>query len=106
LNLTSPAQVTFTATANPAPSQPTAGFDCTASPNDPENSQHSDPDMIVWQNGSIVQLGFSCEPNTEITDPANLSAGDFVIDLNEYRHEDPNSSAAYAEQVCFDVSAN
>lgn len=106
LNLAAPAQVTFSATANPAPSQPSNGFDCTADPNDPENSQHSDPDLIVWQNGNFVLWGVSCEPNGEITTPSNLSAGDYVIDFSEFRHEDDDSPPGFPEQVCFDVSAN
>ncbi len=107
LNLSSPAQVTFTATASPAPSQPTIGFDCTASPNDPENSQHSDPDFSVWANGQLVESGFSCSPNVETTTSSELlGAGDYVIDLNEYRFEDPTSPVAFPERVCFDVTAN
>jgi len=108
LNLSSPAQVTFTANASPAPSQPSAGFDCTADPNDPENSQHSDPDFSVWGNGQLVAFGQSCLPNSETTTTSDppLSAGDYVIDLNDFRHEDPTSPATFPERVCFDVSAN
>jgi hypothetical protein len=107
LSLPSPAQVTFTVAANPAPSQPSAGFDCNANDSDPENSMHSDPDFIVWQNGSLVFWGLSCEPNNEVaTTSGSLDAGDYVIDFNEYRHQDDNSPAGFPEQVCFDVSAN
>ncbi len=107
LNLPSPAQVTFTMTANPAPSQPSAGFDCTADENDPENSEHSDPDLLVWRNGQLFVVGFSCEPNSEVTTSSGLlSAGDYVIDINEFRHEDDDSPVGFPEQVCFDVSAN
>jgi hypothetical protein len=107
LNLPSTSRVTFTATANPAPSQPSAGFDCTADPNDAENSEHSDPDLLVWRNGQLFVVGFSCEPNSEVTTSSGLlSAGDYVIDLHEFRHEDDNSPPGYPQQVCFDVSAN
>jgi len=99
--------VTFSVTANPAPSQPTANFDCTADPNDPENSEHSDPDFLVWRNGQLFVLGFSCEPNNEVASSnGSLGAGTYVIDLNDFRHEDDDSPVAYPEQVCFDVSAN
>ena len=47
LSLAVPTAVTFTMTANPAPSTPSAGFDCTADETDPENHQHSDPDLVV-----------------------------------------------------------
>lgn len=105
-NLAAEAQVSFTATANPAPSQPSNGFDCTADPNAAENSEHSDPDMLVYRNGVLVVLGFSCTPNSEVTPPAMLQAGEYVIDLNDFRHEDPDSPIGYPERVCFDVSAN
>lgn len=107
LNLSTSTQVAFSAIANPAPSQPSAGFDCTADPNDPENSQHSDPDFRVWKNGQLYVQGFSCEPNSE-TPPRTglLSAGEYLIDLNDFRHDDDDSPPGYPEQVCFDVSAN
>lgn len=107
LNLSAPTQVTFSATANPAPSPPSGGFDCTADPDDPENNEHSDPDFLVSRNGQLFIVGFSCEPNNEVaTSSGALSAGNYVIDLNEFRHEDDGSPPAFPEQVCFDVSAN
>ena len=107
LNLPAAQQVTFTMTANPEPSTPTPGFDCTADPNDPENHEHSDPDFTVWQNGSFRWFGWSCEPNTEVTTTSSaLPAGDYVIDINEFRHEDEDSPVDYPEQVCFDFTAN
>lgn len=107
LNLSAPTRVTFSATANPAPSLPTGGFDCTADPDDPENNEHSDPDFLVSRNGQLLVVGFSCEPNNEVaTSSGPLSAGNYVIDLNEFRHEDGGSPPTFPEQVCFDVSAN
>ncbi len=106
LNLAAPTSVTFTMTANPAPSPPSAGFDCTADETDPENHQHSDPDLVVWQNGNFITWGISCTPNTEVTVPINLSAGDYVIDINEFRHDDPDTVDPFPEQVCFDFTAN
>jgi hypothetical protein len=107
LNLPAAQQVTFTMTANPEPSMPTAGFDCTADPDDPENHEHSDPDFTVWQDGVFVWFGLGCEPNTEVTTTNTaLPAGDYVIDINEFRHEDEDSPAGFPEQVCFDFAAN
>ena len=107
LNLPASQQVAFTMTANPAPSTPSAGFDCTADPNDPENHEHSDPDFIVWRNGNFVWWGVSCEPNSEVTITNGvLPAGDYVIDLNEFRHDDPDTVDPFDEQVCFDFTAN
>ena len=107
LNLPSNRVVTFSMVANPEPSQPTAGFDCTADPDDPENSEHSDPDFLVWRNGQLFWVGFGCEPNSEVsTTNGLLGAGDYVIDINEFRHQDPDSPGAYPDQVCFDFTAN
>jgi hypothetical protein len=109
LNLSNPRVVTFTMTTASAdgnsPSQPTPGFDCMADPDDPENSEHSDPDFLVWQNGDFRGFGFSCEPNSEVSS-MTLNSGFSVIDINEYRHEDIESPANYPERVCFDFMAN
>jgi hypothetical protein len=35
-----------------------------------------------------------------------LPAGDYVIDINEFRHADPDTIGSFPEQVCFDFSAN
>ena len=107
MNLAAAQQVTFTMTANPAPSTPPPGFDCTVDPDDPESHTHSDPDFIVWQDGNFVWWGVSCEPNSEVTTtPGMLAAGDYVIDLNEFRHEDEDTVDPFDEQVCFDFTAN
>lgn len=105
LNLPTAATVTFTATANPAPSQPTPGFDCAADVNDPENNMHSDPDFWIWRSGQFVANALSCDPNTENV-TSFVSAGDIVIDFNDFRHADDESPSNYPEQVCFDISAN
>ncbi len=107
LNVPMSQQVTFTVAANPAPSQPSAGFDCTADDNDPENNEHSDPDILVYRDGQLFVIGFGCTPNSEVTTSGGqLAAGDYVVDLNEFRHEDDDSPGNFPEQVCFDVSAN
>lgn len=107
LSIPSDQQVTFEMTANPAPSQPSPGFDCSADENDPENSEHSDPDFLVWKEGQLFWIGYDCDPNTEMsTTNGLLAAGDYVIDINDFRHEDEDSPAGYPEQVCFDFTAN
>jgi len=105
LNLPTAQQVTFTMTANPAPSTPTPGFDCSADPDDPENHEHSDPDFLVWRNGEFQWFGLSCEPNSEVTTSGTLPAGDYVIDINEFRHEDEETVNPFDERVCFDFRA-
>ncbi len=107
LNLESNSVVTFNMTANPAPSQPSAGFDCSADPDDPENSEHADPDYLVWRGGDLYWIGFGCEPNSEVsTTDGFLGPGQYVIDINDFRHEDEDSPAGYPEQVCYDFTAN
>lgn len=106
MSLASSQQVTFTMTANPAPSMPSMGFDCTADPDDPENHEHSDPDFSVWRNGQFMWFGFGCEPNNETTTTSGaLPAGEYVIDINDFRHEDEESPGAYPDRVCFDFTA-
>jgi len=109
MNLPAAQQVTFTmATVSPpsAPNDP--NYDCVQAfiDDDPETHMHSDPDFFVWQNGSLMWVGGSCEPNIE-AGPTNgaLPAGDYIIDLNEFRHEDEDSPAGFPEQICFDFTA-
>jgi hypothetical protein len=109
MNLAAAQQVTFTVTANPAPTTPPPGFDCMADPDDPESHTHSDPDFIVWQDGNFVWWGVSCEPNSEVTTtPGALAAGEYVIDLNDFRHEDEDTidPLGNLDRVCFDFTAN
>ena len=109
MNLPAPQQVTFTVTANPAPTTPPPGFDCTVDPDDPESHTHSDPDFIVWQDGNFVWWGVSCEPNSEVTTtPGTLAAGDYVIDLNDFRHEDEETidPMGKLDRICYDFMAN
>jgi hypothetical protein len=107
LELPTTRPVTFSMTANPAPSQPSDGFDCTADEEDPENREHSDPDYLVWRDGQLYWIGFSCEPNSEVsTTNGSLLAGTYVIDINDFRHEDEESPAGYPERVCFDFRAD
>ena len=94
-------------TANPAPSQPSVGFDCSADPDDPENSEHADPDYLVWRDGDLYWIGFGCDPNSEVsTTNGFLAAGEYVIDINDFRHADEESPAGYPDRVCFDFTAN
>ncbi len=96
--------LTFTIdTVNP-PSQPSVGFDCRADPDDPENHEHSDPDIGIYQNGTFVGAGgFSCQPNSEVT-PSQVLSGRYVLDVVEFRYLDEDSPAAYPEQTCFDIT--
>jgi hypothetical protein len=108
LDVNPPSQLTFTID-NANPSTPTPGFDCTADPNDPENHEHSDPDLAIFQNGNIVWAGLSCEPNSEVTTSPVLS-GRYVLDVVEFRYLDedsppsPPDPMAFPERTCFDIT--
>lgn len=104
--MTSAAPVTITVDTVSPPTLPSAGFDCTASLTDPENSTHSDPDFQLSRNGVLVAEGLSCTPNREVTTTATLMPGRYVMDLNDARHADPatNTPGGFPQQVCFDVT--
>ena len=107
MELTAPARVTFSMLTDSPSSTPSNGFDCSADPDDPENHEHSDPDFYVYQDGNFVWFGASCEPNSEVTTTNSLlAAGDYVIDIADFRHEDDESPGNYPEQVCFDFTAS
>lgn len=92
-----------------APSQPPGGFDCDAAfqadPDDPEVHTYSDPDYGVFSNGTQVWGGYSCTPNTEDTLSNTLSAGNYLIDIRDYRFGDDKTIAGYPSEVCFTISA-
>lgn len=91
------------ATVNPD-SSPPEGFDCTsADSNDPELRKHSDPDFYLVRRGQRVLEGDSCEANSEIAS-GSLSAGDYVIDLLEFRYADKLTPSEYPGRTCFDIS--
>ena len=88
------------------PTVPSAGFDCTASLTDPENSTHSDPDFQIRRNGELVAQGLSCTPNLEQGTTGTLAPGRYVMDLNDARHTDPdtNTPGGFPQRICFDVT--
>ncbi len=94
--------LTFTVN-NDAPSTPTPGFDCSADPDDPENHQHSNPDIAIFQNGNFVFGGRSCEPNSEVT-ISPILFGRYVLDVFEFRHLDEDTPLGFPKQTCFDIT--
>ena len=75
-------------------------------PDDPNDVRdQSDPDIIVFRDGTIVAFGISGVANSETFTTQNaLQPGVHVADLQEFRFEDPQTAAGFPEQVCFDVS--
>ena len=91
----------------PAPADP--NYDCVAAfdSGDPQVHEYSDPDFTFMLGRNVFVPGWSCEPNSETPSrTGTLSAGKYRIDLNEFRHADPQSPVDYAERVCFDFLAN
>jgi K319L-like, PKD domain len=92
-----------------APSQPPGGFDCDAAfeadPDDPEVHTYSDPDYGVFLNGVQKWGGYSCTPNTEDTLTNTLVAGNYLLDIRDYRFGDDQTIDGYPSEVCFAISA-
>ena len=75
-------------------------------PDDPSNARdQSDPDIAIFRDGTIVATGFSPDANSErFQTQTVLQPGVHVADLTEFRFADPDTSADFPGQVCFDVS--
>lgn len=109
LDIPAPMQVTLQMTTLDPPSVPSSpAYDCETAPDsDPETHQHSDPDFLLARDGQLEEIGLSCEPNVEVvTSSAVLAAGMYVIDMNEFRHEDEETPGGFPERVCFEFTAN
>jgi len=108
LQLGSSRQLTYAMNTLNPPSTPAPGFDCAAAyaanPDDPAVHTHSDPDFYLWRGGSLLWVGGSCDPNAETGQTQTLSPGTYVIDLNDYRHEDEDTVGPYPDQVCFEFT--
>ena len=95
----------ITAQANPVP-PPTEDPAIPPTPEEPNPEQprdRSDPDLYIWRNGVFVTSGRSGEDDVEVVD-ATFEAGIHVIEMQEWRHEDPGAASDFPSQVCFDLS--
>lgn len=90
----------ITVTANPAPPA--------TSDTDPNVRDDSDPDVFVWQGDRRVAFGVDDvpaePPHTETVDTITLAAGDYAVELVEYRYVDENTASDFPSQVCYDVT--
>ncbi len=90
----------ITVTANPAPPA--------TSDTDPNVRDDSDPDIYVWQGDRRVAFGIDDvpvePPHTETVDTITLAAGDYAVELVEYRYVDENTASDFPSQVCYDVT--
>jgi len=103
LDINPASALTFTVDNKNPLSQPSADFDCTADINNSENHEHSDPDIVIYQNGNIISEGTSCKPNREVMTSPILS-GRYIIDIVEHRYLDDDSPNSFPEQSCFDIT--
>ncbi len=89
-------------------------------PNDPIDQ--SDPDVFFYRNGVVQNAvvggelqGLSGEANREVfTTPDFLSVGDYVMDVVEFRHRDPDTDRSsgplpedadsFPDRSCFDIT--
>ena len=72
-------------------------------PNPIQPRDRSDPDLYIWRNGIFVTSGRSPDDDVEIIDET-FAAGIYVIEMQEWRHEDENAASDFPSQVCFDLS--
>jgi hypothetical protein len=103
LKVTTSSRSTYTirAEANPIP-PPTADD---PDPDDPTLPRdRSDPDIFLWNNGSLVGLFNSGVDDVEEGVTQNLFADTYVISLQEWRYSDDDASSDFPEQICFDFS--
>jgi hypothetical protein len=95
----------LTAQANPVP-PPTNDEPIPPPPNDPGlvlPRDRSDPDLYIWRNGVFVMSGRSDADDIEVVD-GTFEEGTYVIEMQEWRHEDTGASSDFPSQVCFDLS--
>jgi hypothetical protein len=95
----------ITAQANPVP-PPTNDEPIPPPPGDPDlvlPRDRSDPDLYIWRNGVFVTSGRGDADDVEVID-GTLEEGTYVIEMQEWRHEDTGASSDFPSQVCFDLS--
>ena len=95
----------ITAQANPVP-PPTEDEPIEPTPEEPNPEQprdRSDPDLYIWKDGIFVTSGRSAADDVEVID-STFEAGIYVIEMQEWRHEDEGAASDFPPQVCFDLS--
>jgi len=95
----------ITAQANPVP-PPTDDPPIEPTPENPDPEQprdRSDPDLYIWRNGVFVTSGRSPDDDVEVID-RTFEEGTYVVEMQEWRHEDDGAASDFPPQVCFDLS--
>ena len=75
-------------------------------PDDPADpDDQSDPDVFLFLDGALVEIGGSGAENAELFTTQTLPGPDtYTAALREFRFMDENTPATFPERVCFDVS--
>jgi len=103
LKVTTSSRSTYTIKAVATPAPPPTADD--PDPDDPTLPRdRSDPDIFLWNNGSLVGLFNSGVDDVEEGVTQNLFADTYVISLQEWRYSDDDASSDFPEQICFDFS--
>lgn len=87
-------------TANPVPP---ATNDPVPTPPDVIRDR-SDPDVYIYRNGVLLAIGNSPDDDAETFTTQTLAAGNYVMDLQEWRFADEDAASDFPEQVCFDIT--
>ena len=69
----------------------------------PDVRDRSDPDLYIWRDGRFIVSGRSGIADQEIIERF-FDADTYVIEMQEWRHEDDGASNDFPDRVCFDVS--
>jgi K319L-like, PKD domain len=97
---TSTSSYNVSVVANPVPPPTT---DPTPTPPDVIRDR-SDPDVFIYRGPQLVAIGNSGDDDAETFTTNPLPAGNYVMDLQEWRYSDDDASSDFPEQVCFDVT--
>ena len=102
IDVASTSTFTITATANPVPPATT---DPAPTPPD-EIRDRSDPDLFLHRSGQWFAFSSSTsgDDDTEVFATPSLTAGSYILRLQDWRFVDEDSSSDYPTQTCFDVS--
>ena len=102
LKFTTNSTSTYNVTVVPNPVPPPT-MDPPPTPPD-ELRDRSDPDVYIYRGATLVAIGTSGDDDSETFTTNPLPAGNYVMDLQEWRYADDDASSDYPEQICFDVT--
>ena len=63
----------------------------------------SDPDIFIYRRGIEIDRAIGSVADVEVLTTDPISAGTYVIELQEWRHADSGAASDFPDQVCYDV---